>query len=69
MMYSNSGLFLPVSLKKKFILKILNSLPTNSLIKNTFLVFDGHAGSRVATHSSENLLEYLLNTPEFKDVS
>jgi serine/threonine protein phosphatase PrpC len=34
-----------------------------------FAVFDGHAGSRVATHSAENLLEYLLDTPEFKDVS
>jgi serine/threonine protein phosphatase PrpC len=34
-----------------------------------FAVFDGHAGSRVALHSSENLLEYLLDTQEFKDVS
>ncbi|KAI6199023.1 PPM-type phosphatase domain-containing protein [Aphelenchoides besseyi] len=31
-----------------------------------FAVFDGHAGSRVALHSSENLLQYLLDTQEFK---
>jgi serine/threonine protein phosphatase PrpC len=34
-----------------------------------FAVFDGHAGSRVALHSAENLLDYLLNTEEFKEVS
>lgn len=33
-----------------------------------FAVFDGHAGSRVAQHSSENLLQYLLDTSQFKDV-
>jgi protein phosphatase 1B len=34
-----------------------------------FAVFDGHAGSKVAFHSAENLLTYLLETQEFKDVS
>ncbi|KAI6221369.1 PPM-type phosphatase domain-containing protein [Aphelenchoides fujianensis] len=34
-----------------------------------FAVFDGHAGSRVAQHSSENLLQYLLDTDEFKQAS
>lgn len=34
-----------------------------------FAVFDGHAGNRVALHSSENLLQTLLHTDEFKQVS
>lgn len=34
-----------------------------------FAVFDGHAGSKVAFHSAENLLQTLLDTPEFKKVS
>ncbi|KAI6190710.1 PPM-type phosphatase domain-containing protein [Aphelenchoides bicaudatus] len=33
-----------------------------------FAVFDGHAGSKVAMHSSEYLLEYLLDTQEFKEL-
>ncbi|KAH7696189.1 Protein phosphatase 2C containing protein [Aphelenchoides avenae] len=33
-----------------------------------FAVFDGHAGSKVAFHSAENLLLTLLDTPEFKKV-
>lgn len=33
-----------------------------------FAVFDGHAGNHVALHSAENLLGYLLDTQEFKDV-
>lgn len=33
-----------------------------------FAVFDGHAGSKVAFHSAENLLHTLLDTPDFKKV-
>lgn len=33
-----------------------------------FAVFDGHAGSRVAIHSSQNLLDSFFNTEEFKKV-
>ncbi|CAD5225095.1 unnamed protein product [Bursaphelenchus okinawaensis] len=33
-----------------------------------FAVFDGHAGCRMANHSAENLLSYLLNTEEFKQL-
>jgi len=33
-----------------------------------FSVFDGHAGSRVALYSADNLLSYLLDTQEFKDL-
>ncbi|CAD5231593.1 unnamed protein product [Bursaphelenchus xylophilus] len=33
-----------------------------------FAVFDGHAGCEVANHSAENLLAYLLNTEEFKQL-
>lgn len=33
-----------------------------------FAVFDGHAGSRVAFHSAENLLQTLLETPAFRNV-
>ncbi|KAL7073550.1 hypothetical protein ACQ4LE_007528 [Meloidogyne hapla] len=33
-----------------------------------FAVFDGHAGSNVAFHSAENLLQTLLETPAFRDV-
>lgn len=34
-----------------------------------FAVFDGHAGSKVALHSAENLLHTLLQTDDFKKVS
>ncbi|KAL3083026.1 hypothetical protein niasHS_010828 [Heterodera schachtii] len=33
-----------------------------------FAVFDGHAGSKVAFHSAQNLLQTLLNTAEFQAV-
>lgn len=33
-----------------------------------FAVFDGHAGSKVAFHSAENLLQTLLETPAFRNV-
>lgn len=33
-----------------------------------FAVFDGHAGSNIAQQSAENLLQYILATPQFKEV-
>jgi serine/threonine protein phosphatase PrpC len=33
-----------------------------------FAVFDGHAGSKVAFHSAQNLLHTLLDTAPFKEV-
>jgi protein phosphatase 1B len=48
-------------------IKVQNSPPFDTW--SFFAVFDGHAGSRVAMHSAEHLLQTLLQTEEFKKLS
>lgn len=47
-------------------ISITNESPFNDW--SFFSVFDGHAGSKIALHSSQNLLQTLLETQPFKQV-